>query len=528
MKGRMGEMEFEIIFCSSRRITIEVKQFGIWRTKKTYDIVINGTCFMKSDYAVQSISGLMPDTEYEICLESEEGISETKKFKTENETITLNVKRFGAKGDGKADDTLFIQAAILACPLGGRVYIPAGNYRVTCLFLKSDFTLELEKEAVIIGNTERTKFPILPGMTESWNEEEEYNLGTWEGNPLNMFASIITGINVSNVVITGEGIIDGNASKENWWSGTGREKTGGAFRPRMIFLNRCHNITVQGLTIQNSPAWNIHPYFSDHTRWIDLKIINPKDSPNTDGMDPESVNGLEAVGIYFSLGDDCIAVKSGKYYMAQKYKKPSENIEIRQCYMKHGHGGVTLGSELAAGIKNIVCRDCLFEDTDRGLRVKTRRGRGQDASLDNIVFDNIQMNGVLTPFVFNSFYNRCDPDGHSVYVQSREKYPVDERTPAVGSLCFSNIRAVNCHVAATFIYGLPEKKIEKLTFNHVNIDFAKEAREDYAAMMDGLEPFCRHGMYINNVKRLELSDVVIKGQIGEAIELHNVEEKEVF
>ena len=117
----------------------------------------------------------------------------------------------------------------------------------------------------------------------------------------------------------------------------------------MIFLNHCENVTVQGLTVQNSPAWNLHPYFSNHTRWIDLKVLNPKQSPNTDGMDPESVDGLEVVGVYFSLGDDCIAMKSGKFYMGHKYKVSSRSVDIRQCYMRHGHGAVTLGSEIAAG-----------------------------------------------------------------------------------------------------------------------------------------------------------------------------------
>ena len=517
-------MEFDIIFQTSRRITIELKKYGIWYADRDYRIYLNDEMIKTSDRVVQTIGNLKPDTEYTIRLESGDLCSETRTFHTDYEFVTLDVRRFGAKGDGVQDDTLFIQAAIQACPPKGRVYLPEGTYRITCLFLKSDITIDLDDRAVISAYTDRSRFPILPGMTESYDEKEEYNLGTWEGNPLDMFASIITGINVSNVVITGGGTLDGNGSHDNWWAGTGREKTGGAFRPRMIFLNHCENITVQGLTIQNSPAWNLHPYFTDHTRWIDLRIINPKVSPNTDGMDPESVDGLEAVGVYFSLGDDCIAVKAGKYYMGHKYQKPSQNLEIRQCYMRHGHGALTLGSEIAAGVKNLVCRDCYFEDTDRGLRIKTRRGRGQEAVLDNIWFDNIKMDGVLTPFVINSFYNRCDPDGHSDYAQSKEPYPVDERTPVVGRMTFTNIDAKNCHVAGSFIYGLPEAKIHELKFEHINISFADNPVEDYAAMMDDLEPCRRKGIYINNVKKLELKDVTVCGQLGEAVEIHNVDE----
>ena len=126
-------------------------------------------------------------------------------------------------------------------------------------------------------------------------------------------------------------------------------------------------------------------------------------------MDPESVNGLEIAGIYFSLGDDCIALKSGKYYMGHKYKVPSQNIEVRQCCMNNGHGAVTIGSEMAAGVKHVHVKDCLFLHTDRGLRIKTRRGRGKDAVVEDICFENIRMDHVLTPFVLNSFTTAVIP-----------------------------------------------------------------------------------------------------------------------
>ena len=188
------------------------------------------------------------------------------KFRTDYEFVTLNVREFGAWGDGKHDDTICIQAAIHACPKNGRVFIPKGTYKISCIFLKSDVTIDIAEDAVLSAFTDNEKFAILPGLIESYNEEEEYNLGTWEGNPLNKFASIITGINVSNVVITGSGTIDGNGGYENWWKGEGRKSVRGAYRPRMIFLNHCENITVHGITLKNSPSWNIHPYFSNNTR----------------------------------------------------------------------------------------------------------------------------------------------------------------------------------------------------------------------------------------------------------------------
>ena len=318
-------MEFKVIFKTSTKAVIELTDGGIYYADEPYRIYLNGEFYSESRMVVTTIDGLEPESEYEIRLTDSKSQSGTVTVRTDYEFVTLNVKRFGAKGDGGSDDTLFI-----ACPRDSRVLIPKGVYRITCLFLKSDVTIELAEGTVLSAFTERERFPILPGLTESWDETDEYNLCTWEGNPVNMFASIITGINVSNVVITGQGVIDGNAGFENWWENDGRLPVGGAFRPRMIFLNHCENITVHGITIRNSPAWNLHPYFSKHIRFIGMQVLNPKISPNTDGMDPESADCLEVVGMMFSLGDDCIAVKAGKYYMGHGYKVPSQNIEIRQ------------------------------------------------------------------------------------------------------------------------------------------------------------------------------------------------------
>ena len=280
---------------------------------------------------------------------------------------------------------------------------------------------------------------------------------------------------------------------------------------------------LHGVTVQNSPSWNIHPYFSDDLRFLDLTILNPWDSPNTDGMDPESVNGLEIAGIYFSLGDDCIALKSGKYYMGHKYKVPSQNIEVRQCCMNNGHGAVTIGSEMAAGVKHVHVKDCLFLHTDRGLRIKTRRGRGKDAVIEDICFENIRMDHVLTPFVLNSYYNCCDPDCHSDYVKCKSPLPADERTPSVKQMIFRNIEAHNCHVAGAFIYGLPERKVDYVEFDHVTIDYDENPEPDEPAMMDDIQLTAKMGLYINNVQELVLNDVSISGCDGEPLLLENID-----
>ena len=181
-----------------------------------------------------SVFDLKPDTDYEIKVTHAEEVVAAAEFTTDYEYVTLDVKKFGAKGDGISDDTGFIQAAIMACPPKSRVLIPKGVYRITSIFLKSGLNLEIAKGAELKAETDRDRFAKFPGLIESYDEMEEYNLGTWEGNPLPMFAGIITGIGVRDINLYGEGSINGCANHENWWK---NEKVMvGAFRPRMLFF----------------------------------------------------------------------------------------------------------------------------------------------------------------------------------------------------------------------------------------------------------------------------------------------------
>ena len=517
-------MELKLVMRTARSAVMEIADGGTFYTKEKYQILLNGEFVKNAETVITSLYDLKPETKYEVAVLKEDG-SEcgSLNFTTEYEFVTLNVKEFGAKGDGVQDDTKYIQAAILSCPKNSRVLVPKGTYRITSLFLKSNINLEIAKGAELKADTERFAYPKFPGLIESYDEKEEYNLGSWEGNPLPMFAGIITGIDVENVVIYGEGTINGNASRENWWNNP--KVMVGAFRPRMFFINHCEKITLQGVKFCNSPSWTLHPYFSNELKFYNVIIENPSDSPNTDGLDPESCKDVEIAGVRFSLGDDCIAVKSGKIYMGKKHKIPSENIVIRQCLMENGHGAVTIGSEMAGGVKNLTVESCLFRHTDRGLRIKTRRGRGEDAVLDKITFKDITMDHVMTPFVVNSFYF-CDPDGKTEYVQSREKYPVDDRTPYIKRLCFEDIHATNCHVAAAYFDGLPEQKIEEIIMKNISVTYAENPKCDVPAMSEGVEACSLKGIFANNVKRLVLKNVSVEGQQGEAVTLSGVDELE--
>lgn len=514
-------MEVVLLMKTARSAVIEMRDGGRYFTRKPYRILVNGKEYMTAEKTVCSIFGLKPDSPQRVLvLDGEEQLGELC-FSTEYEFVTLNVRDFGARGDGAHDDTPFLQAAVLACPPKGRVLVPRGVYRIGSLFLKSHIRLELEEGAELKAFTEREKFPVLPGMTESYDETDQYNLGTWEGNPLSMYAGVLCGIDVQDVVIYGKGTVNGNASRENWWKNPKGYRD--VFRPRLFFLNRCENVTLQGLTFCNSPSWTLHPYFSRELRFLDLNVLNPADSPNTDGLDPESCRDVEILGVRFSLGDDCIAVKSGKIYMGKRYKTPSENIHIRQCLMENGHGAVTLGSEMAGGVVNLTVEDCVFRHTDRGLRIKTRRGRGKDAVLSNIVFRNLTLDHVMTPLVVNSFYF-CDPDGKTSYVQSREPYPVDERTPVIKKLVFENMECDNCHVAAAFFDGLPERKIEEIIMKNISFRYAEQPKFDVPAMSEGVPKSSRRGVFARNVAKMTLENVTIQGQEGEAWELEGVDQ----
>ena len=500
-------MEITVLNKTARSVVFEIQGSDRYRTD-VYEIWANGTFIRCEEKMVAIVNHLTPDTQYHMRLIWADGSSAEFDVKTDYEFVTLDVKRFGAKGDGRTDDTAAIQAAILSCPSDSRVYVPAGTYHIRNLFLKSNITLELEEGALLQSFQKREEFPVFPGMIQSHDESKEYNLGTWEGNPLDTMVSIINGIYVENVVICGEGAIDGDGNFETWWVSVINRIP--PYRPRMIFLNHCRNITIQGIKIQNSPSWNVHPYFSEAVRIYGITLESPAQSHNTDGIDPESCRDVEIAGVHFSVGDDCIALKSGKIYMGRTYKRPSEHIRIRQCLMERGHGAMTIGSEIAGGVKEVLVSKCVFQHTDRGLRIKTRRGRGKDSVVDGIVFDNITMKGVKSPFVVNCFYY-CDPDGKSDYVATQEPLPVDERTPWIRRLKFSNITCEDAHHTGICIYGLPEKKVESVEMKNISITYHPEAKEGIAAMMRECAPTRCQGIFIRNVKTLSLENVHASG-----------------
>lgn len=504
------------LFISSSSACFEWKNENPYYAEKEYTVFLNGKEVLTSDTNVFSLFGLTPDTEYKLTC-SNDGAG-TVTFKTEMDTCVINVKDFGAIGDGLTDDTVAIQTAINCLPRGAKLYFPAGAYLSAPICLKSHMVLELSGGATLLGHTDTSKYPVIPGHTLDMQTGDEVEFGTWEGNSVVMHQALIFAQYAEDITIIGPGTVDGNAQNSIWWQNP-KAPIG---RPRLLFFNRCNGVRVHGITAQNAASWQIHPYYSQNIDLLDISIFAPKDSPNTDAIDPEACDIVNIIGCKFSVGDDCIAIKSSKIDMAKKYKTPANRHTIRNCLMQFGHGAVTLGSEMSGGVTNLTVNKCVFRQTDRGLRIKTRRGRGKQAVIDGVLFENIKMEGVITPIAINMWYNCCDPDRFSEYVWSRESLPVDDRTPYLGEFTFRNMECLDCEAAACYCDGLPEQPIKSITFDNIRFTFTDEAKPFIPIMKNFAEPVCKMGMYLDNVETLILRNIEIEGHEGEKIIASNV------
>ena len=281
----------------------------------------------------------------------------------------LDVRDFGAAGDGRALDTEAIQGAIEACGAagGGTVYFPAGAYVTGALILRSHVTLYLEAGAVLLGSEDPTGYPVVRSR--------------WEGVEQETYAPLIGGSHLEGIGVVGRGTVDGRG--DIWWERF-RESRDLALRyprPRLISFVDCRNVLIEGLTLTRSPSWTINPVRCRNVTIDKVTIFNPPDSPNTDGINPDSCANVHISNCHIDVGDDCIAIKSGTEAGDSDKRAPCENVTITNCTMVHGHGGVVIGSEMSGGVRNVVVSNCIFEGTDRGIRLEIaagpRRGGGR-------------------------------------------------------------------------------------------------------------------------------------------------------
>ncbi len=509
-------MKFHILYASSVSACFELENTSPYYAEECFDVTVNGALAIKGVRTnVFSLFDLQPGTEYTIAIGED-----TLTFATKTETGCLSVRDFGAVGDGITDDTAALQAAIDCCPTGGRVTVPAGTYFTRPLVLKSHITWELKQDAVILGDPCEDHYPLLPGEIRDAQTGEAHQITSWEGNPFPGRQSFISAHYATDIQIVGQGIIDGNAVNGNWWVDVKKRKIS---RPKLVWLNKCQDITFHGITGRNSACWNFHPFFSRNIYFYNTAVEAPKDSPNTDGTDPESCDNVQYIGMRFSVGDDAIAIKAGKMYMGMKYKTPATRHLVRNCLMEYAHGAMTLGSEMSGGVKDLKVTQCYFKHTDRGLRIKTRRGRGKYAIIDGVEFSNIYMENVMTPIVMNMYYF-CDPDGHEEIVWSKEPHPVDDSTPYLGAFTFRDMVCSDCEWAAGWFYGLTEQPIGSVTIENVHFTIKADASSGMPAMMDYIDRSCKRGLYFNCVRKVTLKNVTVQGQDGPRVETQNVDE----
>ncbi len=510
-----------LLYSGSSSACLELVNDRPYLAPESFTVLLNGQEQYICKTNVFSLFSLQPDTEYTVSLRGDT-LDETLRFRTQTESCVIDVRAFGAVGDGVADDTQAIQTAIGCLPARGRLFFPAGTYLSRPLMLKSHITLELARDAVLLGWPKREDYPVIPGAVTDM-EGRELFFGGFEGNAMPMYQSLLTGEYVEDIRIVGPGTVDGNAQNTDFWTNFKNFPTA---RARLMFFNRCEDVILHGVHACNSPSWQLHPHYSKKIGIYDVFISAPKNSPNTDAIDPESCDEVEIIGCRFAVGDDCIAIKSSKIELGRKLNVPADHHTIRNCLMDHGHGAVTLGSEIGAGVRNLSVSQCLFCGTDRGLRIKSRRGRGENCRIDEVSFENIRMEGVLTPIAINLWYNCCDPDRESEYVWSREHLPVDERTPRMGRFRFSRLHCTDAEVAACYIDGLPEAPIEEVVLEDISVSFAENARPGVPIMENFAKKRCRMGLYLDNVRRIRVRNVSLGGVEGEKLIAAHYEELE--
>ena len=330
------------------------------------------------------------------------------KFPTHDFPIT----EFGAKPDGKTDCTQAIRKAIDACHKagGGRVVVPAGEFLTGPIHLQSNVELYLARGATLKFTTDPKAY--LPSEFTRFEGMECYN-----------YSPLIYALEQENIAVTGEGTLDGQASDGNWWQWKGgrgakegspnqkpaRDRLGkmvdqnvpvekrqfgeGSFlRPSFVEFNRCRNVLIQGVRIKRSPMWELHPLLC--TNVIVRGVNIDSHGPNNDGCDPESCRDVLIEDCVFDTGDDCIAIKSGRNNDGRRIGLPSENIIVRRCTMKDGHGGVVIGSEISGGCRNVFAEDCSMDspNLERVLRLKSNAVRG--GVVENIFMRNIKVGQV--------------------------------------------------------------------------------------------------------------------------------------
>ena len=396
---------------------------------------------------------------------------------------TINIMDLGAVSDGETNNSEAIKKAIDSCSKigGGKVIIPSGNFLTGPIELKSNVNLHLEEGANVLFSTNHKDY--LPIVHTSF-----------EGVELMNYSPLIRAYKQQNIAVTGKGTFNGQANNTNWWPWCGKDTYGyveGAAKqhdsinlPRLRKMNEnntpltertfgdgyqlrpsffepfeCENVLLQGVTFTNAPFWVIHPIKTNYIRIDDVTVSSH--GPNNDGCDPEYCKNVHITNCTFNTGDDCIAIKAGRNAEGRRVNIPSENIVVENCDMKDGHGGVVLGSEISAGVRNVYVRNCKMDspNLDRAIRIKTNTLRG--GFVENVFVKNIQVGQVKEALLkINTYYGIYD---------NQE----GEFIPSIKNIYLEDIQVENSGKYGVLIKGRAESPVENVTLTNVTIKGAK-------------------------------------------------------
>jgi polygalacturonase len=400
-------------------------------------------------------------------------------------TRVFDVKESGAKGDGKTLDTDAIQKALDECGKagGGTVRFPAGTYLSKPIVLRSSSTIvQLDAGATLLATDDPADFA---------------------GSRSNYFIPFVSGKNLHDVTITGQGIIDGSGAK--WWipAEAARQKTPGYTlpRPNLVVLTGCTNLRIENITLQNSPKYHFVPTDCDGVIVSNVTILAPAGAANTDAIDPSVCRNVLITKCRIDVGDDNVAIKSGRVMPGRPFA--CDNITITDCTCLHGHG-ISIGGETVGGVRNVTVRNCTFENTENGIRIKSQRGRG--GIVENISYSGITMKNV-DPAISLTCYYMFNSAGDAQQKSEPTKdtaQAVVAGTPIYRNIHISNLTAT-CHRGAGIIIGLPESLISDVTLENVQITSTTT------------------GLKIQNAKGIQFKNVQITARQGPPVIMDNAE-----